>query len=329
MQADHNFQADPNRPPLPSPDASALPVPSAPLSLGSAMVPGNSAGGRDERPRHTDASTETDGHQARSAGKKSTSATLARRPRRQNLPTLPKRQVTEAEKVSLATLETELGGRMKLVTSLSQAQLDKDGYRFLQIAADPANDSCSLAEICALANVQVAKVMAYVKAAVLARAHLVSSFTIAEHLPDVTRHVMLDAIPGERACPTCNGTSTVVPAATGEKPNPEPIACTSCKGTGAVPYVPDLAIRKTALTLGEMLGKPAGPGVSVKVTNTNLNAQFGSSTEAFDRMTAVTDGLLYGTGRDRVARREETDEAGEVVGAGEVIDATAEEATHE
>ena len=242
------------------------------------------------------------------AAPRTPSKAVARRQRRQNLPALPARPLSDAEKASLATLEVEMGGRMKLVTALSQAALDKDGYRFLQLAADPMHDSCSLAEICQLANVSVVKVMAFVRAAVLARAHLISSLAIAEHLPDVTRHVMLDAIPGERECPRCQGLTTIDGKVTDDQPHPDPVTCPDCRGRGARPYSPDLALRKTALTLGEMLGK-GGPGVVVNNNIKQTVGVFGGSTEAFDRLTVLTDTVLYGTGRDRVAAQDADDSA--------------------
>lgn len=219
-----------------------------------------------------------------------------RRPRAQQLPTLPAaRPVTSAEKIALATYEAELGGRPSLVQKLAHAQLDKNGYRLVQLLADPENDLLSLAEVCQRAAVSVGKVSEWVKAALTAKANLLATLHIAEHTPEVARSVMVDAQSGERTCLTCQGT--------GSFPGPSGVqtSCGVCGGRGTTRYEPELGLRKVALALSGLLN-PAGSGTKVSITNNNLAvAGASSASAALDRMTELTDKLLYGSGRDRLA----------------------------
>lgn len=220
-----------------------------------------------------------------------------RKERGRSLPTLPPRIIPDAEKVALATYEAELGGRLSMVAKLAHAQLDADGYRFLQMVADPEHDRLSLAEICQRANTPIRKVTEYVKAAVMAKATLLSTLHIAEHTPSVALGVMQDAISGERTCEVCRGT-TQVPG-----PDDKSMDCPACQGKGTTHYEPEVALRKMALSLGGLLG-PTGnsKGSLVSITNNNLAVGgVGAASATVDKLTELTDRLLYGTGRDRLS----------------------------
>lgn len=214
-------------------------------------------------------------------------------------PAVARRAVTDAERVALATLEADLGGRAQLVTRLAQAALDKQGHLLVRLLADPAHRDDSLADLAVQARVPLPKVMTWVAAAIEARAQLVSHLHVFDKLPDVTRAVMEDALPGERQCWTCRGLGQVTPDPTDERPNPAPGRCSACGGRGVTPYAPDINVRKTALTLGGLLKPGAGRAPFV---DKQVNLHVGGDSEgALDKLMDLTDRLLYGSGRDRVA----------------------------
>lgn len=241
------------------------------------------------------------------------------------------RHIPDSEKVALATFEVEMGGRQALVTTLLQAALDPNGERFLRMLADPEHDVCSLAEVAVRAGVTLPKIMEWATAAIRAKSHLLAQRHIAEHSPMVAKAVMEDAIPGKRTCPTCQGLTTVVETKTkadgSETQEQKP--CFECRGTGEITYHPELGVRKVALTLGGLLGSGAGkPSVvnNVAISNKNLNvANTAGASAAMDKMAQVTDALLYGVGRDRLATmRADADE--EFVVEGETAEADDEDA---
>lgn len=237
------------------------------------------------------------------------------------------RFISATEKIALATFETELGGRQSLVAKLAAAQLDADGQRFLGMMADPENDQLSLAELCVRANVALPTVMGYVKSALQAKSFLLAQLSIAEHNPEVARHVMLDAIPGKRTCPTCQGLGTF-----GESvgTSNEPPKCLECHGSGEINYLPELGIRKVALTLGGLLsaGGKGAPTVGVAIHNHNTQvASRSGASGALDKVMQLTDHLLYGTGRDRLSTMREDADAEFVEGEVSTLATPATEAT--
>lgn len=173
--------------------------------------------------------------------------------------------------------------------------------------ADPANDGVSLAKVCALAGMPLARLMKLFDQVVLVKGQLKARARIAEKLPDVAAGVMEDALPGERVCLTCNGF--------GQFPMPTPndkdavATCEACLGKGTVRHQPDTDVRKLALEIGGLLTKGSGTRTMIVNQNTaaagavGMGAGGASGTpESFDQLMAQLDGALYGSGRDRTRR---------------------------
>lgn len=239
---------------------------------------------------------------------KSPKPTVARKRRAQLLPAPDTiRQVSGAERVALATYEAELGGRSRLVEKLAHAQLDKAGGRFVQMLADPQHDALSLAEICALTATPIAKVTGWISASLMAKSTLLATMHIAAGLPDVAKGVMDDAIPGIKTCVVCNGTTKV------EGPEPDkPMDCPACQGRGVRYFEADNDVRKMALALGGLLAPSGSAKGGVSIVNNNLALAAGGAAGAsagLDRITELTDRLLYGVGRDRLAGADDAADA--------------------
>jgi len=230
-------------------------------------------------------------------------------------PAASTRAVTSVEKVALAVIEAELGGRQQLISYLAQANLDDwRTARFFRMLCDPENDALSLAEICGKGGCSIRKVQEAVYEALRARSHLLSEIHIAAGLPSVARTTMEDALPGEKMCTKCNGVGKYTPEpAIGDDsadPNPEPMTCITCFGKGTVQYEPELGLRKLALGLGGLGEKSSGAGTKVQINNINKNALTGgTAAETFEKLTVLTDKLMYGDGRSRLRQAAGDEEA--------------------
>lgn len=233
------------------------------------------------------------------------------KPKRPALTTLTKaqRSVTPAEEVAFATVEREMGGRQKFVSTLASAQLPADITRVLGAIADPENDRLSLARICAAQDVSLAKLLDIFQSALMARGRLQARVTIATRLPDVAAAVMDDAVGGTRTCTTCLGAGRV------DAPTPDdPSAskpCESCRGKGTVVFTPDHETQKTALKIGGLL--ESGRGVSVNVNQQTFAMGGAADSGSYDKLIASLDGHLYGRGRARLQPAEDAAVDGEVV----------------
>lgn len=206
------------------------------------------------------------------------------------------KRVTPAQEVAFATVEAEMGGRQKFVSTLSTAQLPVEVERVLGAIADPANDKLSLARICALHDVSLPKLLDVFKAALMARGKLQAHVKIASRLPDVAAAVMDDAVAEDRVCGTCLGARTM-PAPTPEDPDATK-SCGTCKGRGVVRHQPDHEVQKTALKIGGLL--ETGRGVSIAVNQQTLHMGGAADSASYDTLIAALDGALYGRGRERL-----------------------------
>ncbi len=232
--------------------------------------------------------------------------------------------VTPSEEAAFAVLEAEFGGRQSMVGALSLAQLPKDLTLLLGMIADPLHDHESLAKICALANVPISKLMKACQEAIRTRGQLLAHKRIADALPDVAAAVMAEATPGWKDCIDCVGSGRVMALVDntdedGKKipgKHEEEIQCAACKGRGLVYHQPDHDVQKTALKIGGVLDTGKGMSVQVLQQNTQVNP---GDTGNYDRMMEALDGVLYGSGRDRLATtRGDQDEEwvdGETAGA--------------
>lgn len=222
--------------------------------------------------------------------------------------TKAQRSVSPAEEAAFAAIEAEMGGRARLVSALGSAQLPKDVSMVLGMIADPMHDHESLAKICALGGVSLAKLQKTFEAAVRARAHVIAHARIAEKAPDLAAAVMEDSIPGWRPCRECDGFGTKlteVKDAEGTREEPRP--CPSCKGKGRVWFVPDHEMQKTALKISGLLesGSKGRGDVNLAVLQANTTNNPGNPVN-FDQLMGKLDAVLYGSGRDRLTKSRQT-----------------------
>lgn len=219
--------------------------------------------------------------------------------------TKAQRSVSPADEAAFATLEVELGGRARLVAVLGSAQLPKDMQAVLGMIADPIHDHESLAKICALGNVSLAKIQKTFESAAMTRAHVLATARIAARTPDLASAVMDDAIPGMRECRGCGGLRTVmVQVKDQDGTREESKECPACKGTGLVFWQPDHEVQKTALKLAKLIetGRGGlGSAVNIAMLQANTNSNPGD-TGSYDGMMTKLDDVLYGTGRERMKR---------------------------
>lgn len=217
--------------------------------------------------------------------------------------TKAQRSVSPAEEAAFATIEAEMGGRARLVSALSSAQLPKDIAQVLGMISDPLHDHESLAKICALGGVSLAKIQKAFEGSVMARAHLLAHTKIAERTPDLAAQVMDDAIGGWRVCVACEGVgTTMVEVKDQEGTRDEQRECPTCKGKCRVWFQPDHEVQKTALKLAKLLetGRGGGgSGVNVAMIQANTAGNPGDQT-SYNQLIGKLDDVLYGSGRQRL-----------------------------
>lgn len=224
---------------------------------------------------------------------------------------------------ALSTLEKDLGGRQVIVGFLSLAPLTPDLAYILGILGDPAHGGKSLAECCAHGNILPGQLLTEIEKAAHLRGRVISSQIISSALPAVVRDVMMKAAPYEGTCNgECRGTGSVTPEPTKENPNPSPEPCETCQGTGRLVYQPKLEHQELALEMGRML--PKGQGLTINNANiAPAGGGGGGLGGALEKLTQLTDKLLYGDEADRPAY--EQTEMRAPAAEGEVIDAQDQE----
>lgn len=233
-------------------------------------------------------------------------AVPARRPRTKPMASqgalLPAaRQLTPAELAAFATIETEMGGRAKLVATLSTAQLPAKLFQVLGMIADPRHDAETLGHICAQGGVGLGELMTVFQSAALTRGKMLAITRIAAASPDVAAAVMDEATPGVKTCPRCLG-AMKLPKPTTEDPSAL-TDCPDCSGLGTIYHHPEHEVQKTALKIAGLLDTGKG-GVNIAVLQNQMTHNRGDIGE-FDTFMEGLDALLYGTGRDRVTRQSE------------------------
>jgi len=160
---------------------------------------------------------------------------------------------------ALTSLERALGGRHSLIASLLQANLGDSENTFMELLADPRNDTANLAKIAGLAGLSVGRVLQIFKEAKGAEAYVRSINRIYDRLPDIAGDIADRSVPTTTRCALCRGTG-VVDSTTGaaQVPGADPanlVACWPCEGLGKVVVHPDLERQKIALQIGGVLKK--------------------------------------------------------------------------
>lgn len=208
------------------------------------------------------------------------------------------RRVTPADEAAFAALEAEVGGRAALVALLAAADLAPEESTIAGMLVDPVNDGVSLAKICIGGGIPLGRMLKVLQAAALAKGQTKAIVRVAAKLPDVADGVMDDAIGGLRQCDACSGLGLVTAEPTEQAPNPEPVKCKPCRGSGQVRYEPSNEVRKMALQIGGMLDK--GGGAKIVVNQNQANFAAGGGADGYDGLMAALDTALYGAGRDRL-----------------------------
>jgi hypothetical protein len=195
----------------------------------------------------------------------------------------------------LQQLEKALGGRSAIIAALSHAPKSANLDYVLGLVADPLNRDESLAAICAQGGVTAGELLDAYREGVLLKGQVLAARVIAEELPVVASDTMRRARPHEDTCATCQGLTTVTPEPSKKDPNPSPVPCPICRGTGRLLYPGDLEHKKLALELGKLTSKGGGVNVAIDQRQAHLHAgqAAGGTLEALQR---ATDQVLYGGG---------------------------------
>lgn len=204
---------------------------------------------------------------------------------------------TQYSREALAVVETEAGGREKLLTDIAAVAdlLEPRHQKLAQLLADPRNDRKSLARLCNEAKVPVRGFLSLLRDTRLARAQLAASTRIADRLPDVAEDVMARATTHFVTCGGCGGHKTVTRSVLedGELTETE-IDCPSCHGTGQTLAEPSHDVQKTALEIGGLIKKGGGIQIGLQQNvAAGGGAQVGMGTNVSFR--EATDRLLFPT----------------------------------
>ena len=192
----------------------------------------------------------------------------------------------------LQQIETDLGGRQQIVGMLALAPLTPDLRQVLLLLGDPDKKHCSLAEVCALSNVLPGDLMRQLTNAALLRGKVAAAQHIGAGIGAVAQDIMQRAQPHEDACTVCQGTGTLVANPATADPNPNPVPCQTCRGTGRLRYPADPDAQKLAVEMAQLL--PKGGGLNIMQINQQDGGTGGSGQGALDRVLELSDRVLYG-----------------------------------
>ena len=206
----------------------------------------------------------------------------------------PDHRLTEAEQaIGAAAIDAfaeALGGRDELANALLIASGDAGIDELTTLLLDPRYTGLSLRRLCALANLTVVDLFTAYRKAIVVRAHLEATKTIADKLLPVVEDVMTRAAPFRVPCGICRGTGRV---ADPDDPEAPPTSCEECLGHGEVMRLPDLDRQKLALELGQLVQRTSG----VNVLQQNLQLQAPSASQGavhgtLDQLQKVVGDLL-------------------------------------
>jgi len=195
--------------------------------------------------------------------------------------------------------ETALGGRAELIKSLS-IDATPEIKDLVEMLLDPTFDKYSLGYLATQVAISLTDILRAFRNGLFFKAHLLASQQITAKLPEIVEDVMKRAAPHDEPCPTCDGTTQVVPAPTKKNPNPSPQKCQVCNGKGIIRHIPEVDRQRLALELGELIKPPKHAPTLLQQFNLggsqplNPSALAPGSLEQMQQ--AVTD-LLYGNRR--------------------------------
>jgi hypothetical protein len=183
-----------------------------------------------------------------------------------------------------------VGGRAQLADTLAVAATSPDVARITTCLLDPRYASWSLARLCHMVGITVAELFASYRKAMIARAHIEATHTIARTLPAVVSDVMDKATPQPIVCPHCQGRQTIAPV----EPGQAPLACPVCRGTGSVQSEPTVERHKLALELGQLIEKKGG----LLIQQNNLAPSASAlATGSLEQLQQAVGDVLFGSRR--------------------------------
>lgn len=200
---------------------------------------------------------------------------------------LPPAQVS----ISLAALEEAIGGRAALVAALSHAPKSRDLAYVLGLIGDPFEAKTDLATLCAQGGITAGELIDAYKAGEINRAQAVATSKVGAKLAEVAEDTMRLSLTHAVVCGVCRGVGQLTPEPSKQQPNPSPVPCEQCGGSGQDVVGGDLEHKKLALEMGKLLQK--GGGVNLQV-HQQVGVQVGSAGGALERLQAATDQILYG-----------------------------------
>lgn len=201
--------------------------------------------------------------------------------------------VSQLHHDALRQIETAIGGRAELQAALLQAPPSTSLDFVIAAIADPTQDARALSTICEEANVSLGELLQAYKLGVMAKGTVEAVKAIADGAAPVAKDVMRRAAVYDEPCPYCEGTGHNTADPTDAEPNPSPVPCETCKGQGALRYLPDLARQKVALELVGLLGQKSGTQINITQANQQMTAAVNGERGALARLQAATDQVLY------------------------------------
>jgi hypothetical protein len=164
--------------------------------------------------------------------------------------------------VTLTRLEHDLGGRDTIVELLALSPETRTTVYLLSLLTDQTQQTKSLGDLCALAEITPGALLRLIKEGQLLAAHVRSMQKAVEGAPQVVEAVMRQAQPHYEVCDACGGDGVL------RKPQPDGTVdesvCRPCHGRGEVLHQPQVARQKLALDIVRLLPKGA-PQVAVAV----------------------------------------------------------------
>ncbi len=214
----------------------------------------------------------------------------------------------------LHTVEAQLGGRQAVVGLLALAPLTPTLRYILGMLGEPRFASQSLAEICSTGNILPGELLQHLASAALLRGKTIAAQRIGMAVPAVVEDVLKRATPYEEACSGCQGIGTRVADPTPDTPNPAPVACETCGGTGRLIYQPDLEVQKLALDLAQLLPRSGGMQIqNIASGGSGHQQQQTGGFGVFAQISALSDRILYGSGDKATTELDDEALPGEIV----------------
>lgn len=182
---------------------------------------------------------------------------------------------------ALERLEDSVGGREKLIDTLSAAPLDKRQQHFVNLLCDPKRHTDTINTIARDAGMKVSQVMDMYKAAAFAGSMAEALTEISNTLPAVVKDITAKAVDAKVECPRCFGAQYEA----------EGVLCSQCMGKGVILRESDLDRQKIVLESAGVI-KKAQAGVNVQV---NQNQQIGVMNPGsfFSRFVKDSDAAAY------------------------------------